>query len=84
MKSLNVSFETMKANIKQGEHWIRNDWKDKNKYVILADERYCTPCLLLVLADINEYYIYKQNKYDFKYNWHLDGKTKQTKKRRNS
>ena len=38
--SIIVPFEVMKENIKQGEKWVRTDWKVIDKYVIIADERY--------------------------------------------
>lgn len=72
--SIIVPFETMKDNIKQGEHWVRTDWTVQDKYVIMADERYCTPCLLLVYRDTNEYVIFKPTYNDFKYRWKkIDG-----------
>ena len=46
-----VPFNTMKDKIQQKEKWIREDWTTTDKYVIMADERYCTPCLLLVYKD---------------------------------
>ena len=67
--SIVVPFETMKINIRQGEHWVRTDWTTQDKYVIMADERYCTPCLLLVYRDSNEYVIFKPTYNDFKYRW---------------
>ena len=72
--SIVVPFETMKTNIRQGEHWIRTDWTSNDKYVIIADDRYCTPCLLLVFADTDDYVIFKPTYNDFKYRWKkIDG-----------
>ena len=34
--SVVIPFETMKANIRQGEHWVRTDWTTQDKYVIIA------------------------------------------------
>ena len=45
--SMVIPFDTMKENIRNGEHWVRTDWTKQDKYVIIADDRYCTPCLLL-------------------------------------
>lgn len=67
--SIIVPFETMKENIKYGEKWVRTDWKVIDKYVIIADERYCTPCLLLVFKDTNDHVIFKPTYNDFKYHW---------------
>ena len=67
--SMIVPFETMKENIKYGEKWVRTDWKAIDKYVIIADERYCTPCLLLVFKDTNDHVIFKPTYNDFKYHW---------------
>lgn len=67
--SILIPFDTMKENIRCGEKWVRNDWKNNDKYVILADERYCTPCLLLVFTHSNEYVIFKPTYNDFKYRW---------------
>ena len=69
-KSFSIPYDTMIENIRQGEHWVRNDWKENNKYVMLADDRQCTPCLLLVLRETNDYYIYRRGANDYKYNWH--------------
>lgn len=66
--SIIVPFEVMKENIKQGEKWVRTDWKVIDKYVIIADERYCTPCLLLVFKDTN-HVIFKPTYNDYKYHW---------------
>lgn len=72
--SIVIPFETMKANIKQGEHWVRTDWTTQDKYVIMADERYCTPCLLLVYRDSNDYVIFRPTYNDYKYRWKkIDG-----------
>lgn len=72
--SIIVPFDIMKENIRNGEHWVRTDWKHNDKYVILADERYCTPCLLLVFRDSNDYVIFKPTYNDFKYRWKkIDG-----------
>ena len=67
--SIIVPFEIMKDNIRNGEHWVRTDWTTNDKYVILADERYCTPCLLLVYKDTNDYVIFRPTYNDFKYSW---------------
>ena len=67
--SVSCSFEIMNKMIRQGEHWVRNDWKEGNKYVILADDRCCTPCLLLVMKETNEYLIYQARANDYKYGW---------------
>ena len=67
--SVSCSFDIMMKMIQQGEHWVRSDWKENDKYVILADERYCTPVLLLVLRDTNEYLIYQTKANDYKYSW---------------
>ena len=37
--SMVVPFDTMKENIRSGEHWVRTDWTKKDKYVIIADNR---------------------------------------------
>ena len=72
--SIVVPFEMMKANIRQGEHWIRADWTDNDKYVIMADERYCTPRLLLVYRDTDDYVIFRPTYNDFRYRWKkIDG-----------
>ena len=72
--SVVVPFETMRDNIKQGEKWVRTDWRYKDKYVIIADERYCTPCLLLVFKDTDEYVIFKPTYNDYKNRWKkIDG-----------
>lgn len=72
--SVVVPFETMRDNIKQGERWVRTDWRYKDKYVILADDRYCTPCLLLVFMDTDEYVIFKPTYNDYKNRWKkIDG-----------
>ena len=65
--SIVIPFETMKANIKQGEHWVRTDWKRNDKYVIIADERCCTPCLVLVFKNTDDYVIFKPTYNDYKY-----------------
>ena len=44
--SVVVPFDIMKSAIQQGEKWVRSDWTNNDKYVIIADDRYCTPCLL--------------------------------------
>lgn len=73
--SIVVPFETMKENIKQGERWVRTDWKYNDKYVILADDRYVDiQCLLLVFKDSDDYVIFKPTYNDFKYRWKkIDG-----------
>ena len=67
--SIIVPFKTMEDNIKRGEHWVRTDWKRNDKYVIIADERYCTPCLVLVFKDTDDYVIFKPTYNDYKYGW---------------
>ena len=53
--SIIVPFETMKANIRHGEYWVRADWTNNDKYVIIADDRYVdVQCLLLVFRDSND------------------------------
>jgi hypothetical protein len=59
----------MKANIKNGEHWVREDWTNSDKYVIIADERYCTPCLLLVYRDTDNYIIFHPTYKDYALKW---------------
>lgn len=72
--SMVVPFDTMKENIRSGEHWVRTDWTKKDKYVIIADDRYCTPCLLLVYKDSNDYVIFRPTYNDYKYRWKkIDG-----------
>ena len=67
--SVIVPFEVMKENIKQGEKWIRTDWTTNDKYVIIADERYCTPCLLLVYRDTDNYIIFHPTYKDYALKW---------------
>lgn len=67
--SVIVPFDTMKANIKNGEHWVREDWTNSDKYVIIADERYCTPCLLLVYKDTDNYIIFHPTYKDYALKW---------------
>lgn len=67
--SVIVPFDTMKANIKNGEHWVREDWTNSDKYVIIADERYCTPCLLLVYRDTDNYIIFHPTYKDYALKW---------------
>ena len=67
--SMIVPFDTMKDNIRTREHWVRTDWKVNDRYVTLADDRYCTPVLLLVYRDSNDYVIFKPTYNDFKYGW---------------
>lgn len=67
--SMIVPFDTMKKNIRNGEHWVRTDWTNNDKYVIMADDRYCTPCLLLVFRDSNDYVIFRPTYNDYKYRW---------------
>lgn len=67
--SIIVPFEVMKTCIKQGEHWVRTDWTNNDKYVIMADERCCTPCLLLVYRDTDSYVIFRPTYNDIKYSW---------------
>ena len=73
--SIIVPFETMKDNIRHGEHWVRTDWTKGDKYVILADERYVdVPCLLLVFRDSDDHVIFRPTYNDFKYRWKkIDG-----------
>ena len=67
--SILVPFNTMKDKIQQKERWIREDWTTTDKYVIMADERYCTPCLLLVYKD-SDYYIFFHPSYkDYSLKW---------------
>lgn len=67
--SMIVPFDVMKANIKTREHWVRTDWKCNDRYVTIADDRYCTPILLLVYANTDEYVIFRPTYNDFKYRW---------------
>ena len=67
--SVIVPFDTMKANIKNGEHWVREDWTNSDKYIIIADERYCTPCLLLVYRDTDNYIIFHPTYKDYALKW---------------
>lgn len=72
--SILVPFEVMRDNIKFKERWVRSDWKDKNRYVTLADERYCTPCLIMVYKERDDYVIFKPTYNDYKYRWkRIDG-----------
>lgn len=73
--SIIVPFETMKENIRIGEHWVRTDWTKNDKYVIIADDRYVdSQCLLLVFRDSNDYVIFRPTYNDFKYRWKkIDG-----------
>ena len=72
--SIIVPFEIMQTCIKQGEHWVRTDWTTQDKYVILADERCCTPCLLLVYRDTNDHVIFRPTYNDYKFRWKkIDG-----------
>lgn len=72
--SMIVPYDTMVTNIKQGEHWVRTDWRYKDKYVMLADERYCTPRLILVFPDTNEYVIFRPTYNDYNNRWKkIDG-----------
>jgi hypothetical protein len=64
-----VPFEVVQKNIKNGDKWVRMDWTDNNKYLILADERYCTPRLLLVYIDTDSYVIFNSSANDYKYLW---------------
>lgn len=74
--SMVVPFDTMKENIRNGEHWVRTDWTKQDKYVIIADDRYCTPRLLLVYVDSNDYVIFRPTYNDYKYGWRkIDGQT---------
>ena len=63
--SVIVTFDTMKDNIRQGEKWVRSDWTNNDKYVIIADDRYCTPCLLLVYRDTDNYIIFHPTYKDY-------------------
>ena len=67
--SMVVPFEVMKDNIKTHEHWVRTDWKTKDRYVTLADDRCCTPCLLLVYTKTNDYVIFKPTYNDYNNRW---------------
>ena len=67
--SVVVPFDTMKDNIRQGEKWVRSDWTNNDKYVIIADDRYCTPCLLLVYQSTNDYVIFKPTYNDYNNRW---------------
>lgn len=68
--SIVMTFDKMKENIKQGEKWIRDDWKQKDKYVILADDRYIDkPCLLLVYVDTDNYIIFHPTYKDYNCKW---------------
>ena len=67
--SILVPFDVVRENIQHGDKWVRADWTDNNKYLILADERYCTPCLLLVYIDTNSYVIFNPSANDYKYLW---------------
>ena len=67
--SIIIPFEMMKNNIKSNEHWVRTDWTSDDKYVTLADERYCTPVLLLVYKDTDEYVIFRPTYNDYRYKW---------------
>lgn len=72
--SVVVPFDIMKSAIQQGEKWVRSDWTNNDKYVIIADDRYCTPCLLLVYKDSNDYVIFRPTYNDYKYRWKkIDG-----------
>ena len=64
--SILVPFEVVRDNIKFNERWVRSDWKDKNRYVTLADERYCTPCLIMVYKERNDYVIFNPTYNDYK------------------
>ena len=67
--SILVPFNTMKDKIQQKERWIREDWTTTDKYVIMADERYCTPCLLLVYKDTDNYIIFHPTYKDYALKW---------------
>lgn len=67
--SVVVPFDTMKDNIRQGEKWVRSDWTNNDKYVIIADDRYCTPCLLLVYRDTDNYIIFHPTYKDYSLKW---------------
>lgn len=67
--SVLVPFEVMKDNIKFKERWVRSDWKSKDRYVTLADERYCTPCLVMVYTERDNYVIFKPTYNDYRYRW---------------
>ena len=67
--SILVPFNTMKDKIQQKEKWIREDWTTADKYVIMADERYCTPCLLLVYKDTDSYIIFHPTYKDYSLKW---------------
>ena len=67
--SVVVPFDTMKDNIRQGEKWVRSDWTNNDKYVIIADARYCTPCLLLVYRDTDNYIIFHPTYKDYSLKW---------------
>lgn len=73
--SISCNYNTMCKMIQNGEHWVRNDWKDGNKYVILSDDRYVnTRCLLLVSKLTDNYTIYHPSANDFRHNWkRIDG-----------
>lgn len=68
-QSILVSFDTMKTYIRNGEKWVRSDWKNKDKYVIIADDRYCSPVLLLVYKDTDNYVIFCPTYKDYALKW---------------
>lgn len=55
-------------NIKDGKHYIREDWVRTNMYVTRADTRYVDKNVLLLVKD-NDYIIYKPSKLDYKKKW---------------
>jgi hypothetical protein len=68
--SVIIPFDTMKNNIKQGEKWVRSDWKYNDKYVIISDDRYVDKSvLLLVFRDSGDHIIFIPTHNDYKYNW---------------
>ena len=67
--SILVPFEVMRDNIKFKERWVRSDWKNKDKYVIIADDRYCSPVLLLVYKDTDNYVIFCPTYKDYALKW---------------
>ncbi len=67
--SVVVPFDIMKSAIQQGEKWVRSDWTNNDKYVIIADDRYCTPCLLLVYRDTDSHIIFHPTYKDYALKW---------------
>lgn len=67
--SILVPFKTMKEKIQQKEHWVREDWTNADKYVIMADERYCTPQMLIVYRDTDNYCIFHPTYKDCSLKW---------------